>query len=248
MFRLKQQLAKINKLDISFNIIIEDEKTTKLETMNHTEPKLSVRKYKISENRFLDVTFNGYISLDISRAEDSSEGRSPARRITLNKFDTFRLLKVLNILKEEFINIKDLFVYDSSHNLSFNRNYSGKIDKKIVTSNNKAILIIPSTVPDKYKETIMHEGIILSINTIDNYVYLNFEEMEYLIYILNKIDFDILGDNLIMIHYLTTNNIALKPVTIKEKVEPIKEEIVREPIQSQYGGIALSSSGVIPNF
>lgn len=123
--------------------------------------------------------------------------------------------------------VKSLF-YNQDGHLYVNPNISNAMVQYIRLPN-KVVKVSYGVVKDEENQEIEYEGIVFMINTPDNYCLLTYDELEYLLYALSKIDLNIMAlqaINLYLNQLIMKSKNQLKPNTIfnfSEKKETIPE-------------------------
>lgn len=221
MYRASIELAKINssmKLKFGLVIVSDDE-------IKFPNNKL-INRFSYNGNDYIRINPRPFVIIDISsNLMNKGEGWNTNQSVSLNKYYLFRLIQGLRRLIKEFIEIKNLFYYRDGI-LTVNNDLSEKMAIHIPTTSSKIIRIQPTVVPDEENPELFYEGCIFFINTMDNFAYLTYTEIEYLLYELNKIDMTSLSMHLIeIVHIYKNENVE----TIKK---PPSKEVKIEEIQS----------------
>lgn len=178
MYKASIELGKINKsFKLKFGLIIDSE------TDKKSYSKL-VSKFNYAGNDYLRVNPRPFITIDISSKND--EAWSTNQMVNLNKISLFSFIRALSSLIKEFKSVTDLFYYQNDK-LTLNNQYLRQTTKDVIASN-KHIRMQPCVVPDDEVQNKFYEGCVLCINTYDNFCYLTYSEMEYLLYELTHID------------------------------------------------------------
>ena len=238
MNKLTYFLGKINEqMKLYLSVIVDPQE-------NNFFGKMKYPRYKDTftwgGNYFLRYHVNPYITIDITSKEEKENGIS--KTVNLNKYAVFRFQKELEVMKDHFINIKDLFYYYGD-NLMLNKDMVK--EKKLVstfTTNGKRICIQPIVVPDE-ETKVSHEGIVFFINNLDTYCYLTYAEMDYLLYILINTDIDMLSINMVEAFERGKD----KPAARVMETKPIIEPIETGPSIENDKFIQVKDENVIPN-
>ena len=214
MKKILIELTKINsQMKLKFGIIAVSD-----DEIKYPNNRL-ISRFSIDGNEYLRINPKPFIVIDISDAM-KKEGWSKNYSITLNKYYLFRTLQALKSLLTNFKN-KGLFYYQDGV-LTVNNELSKKISVTVHT-NGKAMKFVPSVVPDEENPELFYEGCIFFINTMDNYCYLTYTELEYLYYELSNINLTELS------LYATELMYVCKNEQVKQiKKEPIPEVRVEE--------------------
>ena len=213
MYKVTFDMARINKMmKIKFGLIVHSDDTAKFKGA----PIINKTHWYGTDT--LKLTPNPFIILDISASSDKDEGWSPNKTVTLNRYYLFRFLQGLKKLIDSFRTCKNLFYYQNNE-LVVNNNLAESVSISIPTANSKTILLMPCVVPDEESSlNKVYEGCIFCINTMENYAYLTYTEMEYLMYELSKIDM---------------NSLSLQVISIVKQYEGLQSETIKIPPSSE---------------
>lgn len=224
MYKASIDLGRINKyLKMKFSIVIKSDNFMPL-----------ISKFNISGNDYLKISPIPIITLEIKSNVDKHEEWNPNKSISLSRITKFIFCKRLSEIIESFKKEKDLFYYEGD-TLKVNKDLATQI-KEMVKVGTKICAFQPIVVEDE-ESGDLYEGVVLMINSADNYCYLTFEEMEYLVDYINTIDLDNLS--LQMINTVTICNKMKsehlqKPRKIDhEVIQNTQQEVSRLPIQSK---------------
>lgn len=225
MYKASLKLPKIHKnFALSFNLIIDDNDQT-------PSNQQTIREFAFEGNSYFNISGHPYITLDITTPEDKRNGWNTNRTANLNQKGLFDFLRALNRLINGFKQVKSLYYIDKVGKLTLNRSDAQKMIEDIRTSQ-KVIRLEPALVPDETQEDLFYEGCIMYINKIDFYTYISFNEMEYLYFILSRIDM-----NMMQLQLLSNVRLYKKDVdTVVNNLEKDKEERIDTPD----GGIFVS--------
>lgn len=180
-------------MKLKFGIIVKPDDTTKYKDAN------VISKFNYSGNDYLRVNPNPYIIIDIASYMTKGEAWNPNQSVTLTRYYLFRFLQGLKRFINDFHSHKDLFYYQNDE-LVVNNEVAYEITISVPTNSSKMIMMKPCVVPDEESSTgNVYEGCIFYINTMENFAYLTYTEMEYLYYELSKIDMTSLSLQLITI-------------------------------------------------
>lgn len=194
MYKATIEIGRVNKMmKIKFGLIIRSDDVGKFKATP------IVSKFNFSGNDYIRINPNPYVILDISSYMDKGESWSSNRTVTLNRYYLFRFLQSLKRLITDFQTYKNLFYYQNNE-LVVNNSVADSIMISVPTANSKTIMVRPCVVPDEESTTNrVYEGCVLYINNMENFAYLTYTEMEYLLYELSKIDMSILSMQVISI-------------------------------------------------
>jgi hypothetical protein len=115
----------------------------------------------------------------------NKDGWNINQSVTLSKRYLFMFIQALNQLIQNYREEKNLFYYRNNE-LVVNIALAEKLQLTVPTAT-KTIRMQPCVVLDEESNT-EYEGSIFYINTMDNFAYLTFSEMEYLLWELTHID------------------------------------------------------------
>lgn len=224
MFKASIEIAKINKaFKVKFAIIIQSENDVKQSSYN-----LLVNKFSYMGNDYLRVNPRPFITIDISKGSDKNDGWNANQTVNLNKQKLFEFMKKFRIFILKYKQEKSLYYYNEDGQLVLNNKYAKDIFVDIISSN-KHIRICPCVVPgEQESEEIFYEGCIFYINTFDNFVYLTYDEMEYLLYELSHIDMISLSIDMIKLVKMYQEE-EKKDIIFKEPVSKEEEEELNSP-------------------
>ena len=218
MFKASIELGKVSSIKIKFGLIIEGDDDKKYNYNN----KL-INKFTLDGSTYLRVTPRPFITLDISNKKE--ENWSTNLFVNLNKISLYSFNRALSKMISQYKEIKDLYYY-RNNKLVLNNEIASKIYKDVVATNNKRIRLLPAVVPDDSDPEKFYEGCIFCINSYDNFAYLSYSEMEFLLFELTHLDIDSLSMQLIntVIYLKDMESAELKKkdtnnVTVQEVIE-----------------------------
>ena len=102
----------------------------------------------------------------------------------------------------------------------------------MVKVSQKTCLFMPAVIEDEETKE-QFEGVVLMINSPDNYCYLTFEELEYLCDTLERLDFDTLTLQLINLISNYDNKIEEETIKPTNRIETQETEEVETTIPTQ---------------
>lgn len=211
MYKGSIDLGRINAtLRLGLNVVLKRDDYT-LRPGGGKVFKHVVDIFDFNGSRYLKVTPKAYITLDISKAQDKGDKWNSNLQANLTKPYLFEFISKCKIMIENF-KIKDLF-YIKNKKLQINVDVANSVSQ-VVRTPNKTIKMIHSVVYDAENKEIEYEGIVLMINSIDNFALLTYNELQYLCYTLMNTNIDILAMQLIN-SYLILN-------TTRESIQPSK--------------------------
>ena len=200
--KLVLELAKItDKIKLRFSVTFSD--------YNPQFPNHMIKSYNYGNSDYFKVIPKPYLSVDITDNNGDYNG------FCLTKYLTFRMINSL----KEFINCfneKDLFYLDKNGSLSISTAKQNEHQKFIAVCSNKSLKIIPAVVrvnDDGGTGKKEYEGCVMYINSNYSYVTLTNEEIGFLIYTLEHIDYDMLSIQLMNSYKLYKNDIVKSKYT-----------------------------------
>ena len=194
MYKASMDIGRINKMmKLKFELIVmsdNDEKYPHLRLIN---------KFNYCGNDYFRINPNPFIVIDITSYMNKKDGWNTNNTVTLTRYYLFRFIQGLRKLIMDFKSNKELFFYRNQE-LIVNNYISEQIKIAVPVSGNKTILMKPCVVPDEESTTgNVYEGCLFYINSMENFAYLTYTEMEYLLYELMNIDMNTLSLQLITI-------------------------------------------------
>lgn len=221
MYKVNLELGKINKyMKMKFGVVIKSEQQH-MQLMN---------KFSISGNTYFKVNPYPTVTIEISSNVDRNEAWNTNRSITLNKMSRFQFIKRLKTIIHSFTEIKSLFYYQDGK-LCIEKSIAENI-RDMVKVSQKTCLFMPAVIEDEETKE-QFEGVVLMINSPDNYCYLTFEELEYLCDTLERLDFDTLALQLINLISNYDNKIEEETIKPTNRIETQETEEVETTIPIQ---------------
>lgn len=223
MYRATVEISKINSMmKIKFGIIIDSVEDKKYP--NNQNNKL-ISKFNYNGNEYLRINPHPFIVIDIS-SMSKNEGWNSNMSASLNRMGQFKFIQSLKKFIYNFSNYKNLFYYENNK-LVVNQSLVNEVSINIPT-NSKVIRLQPCVVPDEENQETVYEGAIFFINNMQNYAYLTYDELTYLLWEIEKIDMSILSLQILNIvrlyHGEKSSKITIPPSTEKpvdvEKITP----------------------------
>ena len=146
--------------------------------------------------------------------------------VSLNRLGQFKFIQSLKKFIYNFSSYKNLFYYENGK-LVVNQSLINDVSINIST-NSKMIRLQPCVVPDEENQETVYEGAIFFINNMQNYAYLTYDELTYLLWEIEKIDMTVLSlqvINIVKLYYgEKSSKIIIQPSTEKpieiEKITP----------------------------
>lgn len=222
MYKATIELAKINRMmKLKFGLIIRSDNEIK-----YPSTKL-VNKFTYYGNDYIKISPNPFVVIDISSSMNSGEGYNTNQSVSLNRYYLFRFIQGLRKILTNFIECKNLFYYKENQ-LVVNDDLANKIMITVHTQTTKTIRMRPCVVPDEENQEMVYEGCIFYINSMDNFAYVTYTEMEYLLWELSHINMNELSMQVINTVKLFENQSSkdLKAQPSLEKENPMEVEMV----------------------
>ena len=186
MYRLTYDLGKVGKyMNLKVSFIAKDDQFNTQSIRK--QPIFSKFKFKGSD--YLNINPRPYITIEITDplCKNESSGFDPTKRINLNRYGVFWLKKAIAKIKNNFINMKDLYYYYEGR-LTIQTDRANEASYSMIV-NNKRITLKPTIIEDS-ETHVYHEGILFCINDESNHAPLNYAELEYLYDIICNINFE----------------------------------------------------------
>lgn len=229
MLKATIELFRVHKdCKVKFSVFINDENDIKTNTAN----QLTVNKFNYMGNDYLKITPYPFITVDISDKTERKDEWSSNTFFNANRRELYGLVKKLNKVYNSFISEKDLFYYDNNR-LMLNIQKAKQCSDYCICSS-KIILIQPCVIESDENYEKQYEGVFLCINSLDYHTKLTFEELEFLIYELKKLDMSSLAIQLVNTVVMMSNKdkriIRSNPVPeiIEQEKIDIKPAIYKE--------------------
>lgn len=233
MYKASIELCKIGSIKLKFGLIIHGDTDAKYNT------KL-LSKFNYLGSDYIRLNPKPFITIDISSKDEIWTANS---MVNLGKISLYSFIKALSAMVKEYKEIKDLYYYQNGK-LVLNHTKATEIYKDIVANNNKRIRLIPTVVPDDNNSEKFYEGCILCINSYDNFAYISYSEMEYLLYELTHIDMNSLSLQLINTVTLFSN---MESEQLSKKPETVTEEILDSNDDMESGTRPIPEGNTIPD-
>lgn len=222
MYKIILDLGPINKMmKLKFNLMIEHENQVK-QAINRQDTR-TISSFMMGGTEYLKLTPFPYVSIDISKTSDRGDKWNPNLTANLNSAGMFIMQKKLKQILSGF-QVKNLF-YKQDGRLYVNQSVASQMVEYIRLPN-KTLKVMYAVVKDEENQEIEYEGVVLMINTSDNYCFLTYDELEYLIYALSKVDIHVLSLQAIQLYMMKLSS-NIKPEiavsTFSEKKEVVPE-------------------------
>lgn len=177
MYKASIDLCRINKdLKIKFCLVIRGDgtKTTQL-----------LSEFDIGGNHYLNINPYPYIVLDISNKKE--KGWNPNQSCMLSGFGKYIFTKRLREFRKSLIMEQGLY-FKHNGRLWINTEKANQLKRVIPVGKGKACQFVPILIEEE--EGDQYEGICMMINSPDYFVNLTFEELEYLITYVERLDLE----------------------------------------------------------
>lgn len=169
-------------------------------------------------NRYLSMRPHPFLTFDITNRIERNEEWSSNRTFNMNRRERFTMCKKLSSFIEVFEDEKDLFYFEDDE-LKVNKQLAD--DKKLtIVCCQKTIQMIPCVV-DNEEDHLQYEGAVMVINSIDYFTYITYTELQYLLFELRNVDFNVLTTEAFIYMELVKDE---KPVQINFNKSPIVEQ------------------------
>jgi len=217
MYKASMELGRINKvIKLKFELIIQsdDEKKNYQKLIN---------KFNFNGNNYLKLNPRPFVVVDISSKID--EAWSTNQSFSLTKPYMFMFISALSSMISEYRTIKDLFYYNTNNDLVYNNRYTELVSKNISVSSGKHVRLEPCVIRNDEVQDKAYEGCIMYINTRDNFAYMTYTEMEYLLYSLKNVNMDTMALELIN-HVTILKNVEINSKKFKSLSEILETKLV----------------------
>lgn len=219
MYRATIEITKINSMmKIKFGIIISSDEDKKY--LGNQSNKL-ISKFNYNGNDYLRINPHPFIVIDIS-SMSKNEGWNANMSVSLNRMGQYKFVQSLKKLIRDFSNYKNLFYYENDK-LVVNQSVVNEVSMNI-SINSKMIRLQPCVVPDEENQELVYEGAIFFINNMQNYAYLTYDELNYLLWEIERIDMTVLSLEIIDIVKLYYDEKSDKVVVPPSAERPIEIE------------------------
>ena len=185
MYKASMELCQVTKyLKLKFGIILKGD-------VPNTIPMVST--FEKDGNQYLSIKPHPFITVDISNTKERPWTSNQS--FTISGMSKYLFTKRLREIRMELLQDKELF-FTRNGKLYVNQELAKKHAKPVPVGKGKTCLFIPIVVEDEVTGDEF-EGISMMINSPENYSNFTFEEMEFLIDYLERLDLDILTLNLL---------------------------------------------------
>lgn len=217
MYRATIEITKINSMmKIKFGIIISSDEDKKY--LGNKSNKL-ISKFNYNGNDYLRINPHPFIVIDIS-SMSKNEGWNTNMSVSLNRMGQYKLVQSLKKFIRDFSNYKNLFYYENDR-LVVNQSVVNEVGMNIST-NSKIIRLQPCVVPDEENQELVYEGAIFFINNMQNYAYLTYDELNYLLWEIERMDMTVLSleiINIVKLYYDEKTDKVVVPPSVERPVE-----------------------------
>ena len=205
MYKFIMELGSINKfMKLKFQLVLVGD--------NEGFQNKLISKFTYPPNQFLKVNHHPTLIIEISDEINKHEGYDYNKKVSLNRFNLFRVTHKLKTYIEDFKKYDDLFYYDERNRLSVNSDVADKVEYSQNILNDKYIKFRPITIED---DTGIYEGTVFFINSVANYCRLTYDELQYLYYQLDHVDLD---------------SLSLQAINLANSMNKLKaEEFINKP-------------------
>lgn len=223
MYKSTLELGNVNKImKLKLSIIISSDDTTKNNYKNNL-----LQKFVYNGNKYFKIMPHPFITIDISKGNGGEW--SISQTVNLNKISLFGFTSKLKKFLDIYVSEKDLFYYDEIdgvQKLVVDKEKSSLHAFNLRTTSNKTIRMVPCVVQSDDDSNTLYEGAIFCINSYDNFCYITYDEMQYLLHELNTIDI---------------NSLALQMISIVQANNQLKEDEIKMPTISREEEVIMNS-------
>lgn len=160
----------------------------------------TISTFNFNGNDYTNIRPYPYVIIDLGNELKERNGVfNTNSSIALDHLHMYWFLKRCKKLMRDFVEEKQLFVYQGNH-LLLNQELSEKCEIILPCEFSKTIRVKPVVVKD-YQQHIECEGVMIMVNDVANFATLTIEEFEYMLYTMSKLDFHGLSTNLISIYF-----------------------------------------------
>ena len=152
------------------------------------------------------------------------------------------MIKKLKLFLNKYKQYTDLFFY-SDDKLCLNREIANKVILDLYTSN-KHVRFLPSVVNGE-GECEYYEGCVFAINSLDNFCYLTYDEMEYLLYELERVNLNTLSFALLSL-VKGYNKEIMQDKIIKMNISSKNDETKNEENTNESKGVTKITKNTLP--
>jgi len=238
MLKATMEIAKITKvMELKFGIFVKPDSFTKNAEFLKIESQ-----YSYNGNDYYIFKPNPFLVIDISKGKERGEGWNQNLAISLNRPKLFEMIKKLKIFLNNYKKYTDLFFYNEDK-LCLNREIANNVILDLYTAN-KHVRFLPSVVNGE-GEGEYYEGCVFAINSLDNFCYLTYDEMEYLVYELERVNMNTLSFALLSL-VKEYNKEIMQDKIIRMNIASQKEESVKEEESHESKGVTKIEKGSIP--
>lgn len=189
MYQANIELLKISTLRIKYSLVLLDNTGGKKDSF----PPVS--KFTIGNNQYLKVLLRGRVVFEYVKGQ--GEVWEATNQIGFTKVYFYQFLRRLKRFVGNFT-IPDIFGYGPNKRLIINKEISDQ-NKLYMQTTNRACTLEYSVVQDVNNQEVEYEGCIMKINKEMNAILLTYDEICTICDIMDRIDFDVLGMQAIML-------------------------------------------------
>ncbi len=238
MLKATMEIARITKvMELKFGIIVKPDSFTKNAEFLKIE-----NQYSFNGNDYYIFKPNPFLVIDISKGKDKGEGWNQNLAISLNRPKLFEMVKKLKIFLNQYKQYTELFFYNDDK-LCLNREIANKVILDLYTSN-KHVRFLPSVVNGE-GEGEYYEGCVFAINSLDNFCYLTYDEMEYLLYELERVNMNTLSFALLSL-VKGYNKEIMQDKLIKMNISQQNDETKNEENTNESKGVTKITKNTLP--
>lgn len=232
MYKISIDLVRVNKaMQLKFNLLIEDESPIKSAVSK--QDTRTIHSFMMGGSEYLKIRPHPYITIDISKASDRGDAWNSNLVVNLTAPSLFVFQKALKKMLEGF-HVRDLF-FKQNGKLMVNFSVANPMMQRVRTSN-RMIALTYAVVPDEENKEVEYEGICFMINSVDNYCYLTYNEIEFLLHTLSSLQIHVLSMQALQLYYLEllskafpSNGKEVKPQTLTRSFSESKSNVPETP-------------------
>lgn len=236
MYKATIELGAINRMmKLKFGLILQNDLKN-----NYNQV---INRFNYSGNDYVKINPKPFITIDITSKMDKGEEWNNERTVSLNRLSLFALIKALERMILNFTKVKNLYYMDNDK-LILNKIEAANIVETVLC-NNKVIRLQPCVVPsDDENDDEVYEGCAFFINRIENFAYLTYTELMFLLHELKKIDMTALS----LLLMETVKSYQVQNSDIKHIDNPVSEKSQEEKgMESTVKSLNLAIKKEIPD-
>lgn len=201
MTKVSIEILRVSKgIKLKLALIVKDDETPSNQK-GQGKKKPLIDKFEIRGNEYIQITPYPFVTLDIaSKKLNKSDGFNPNGYVNMNRRDLYIFTLASERLLRRFREEKALFYYNKENELSLDNQSAMKVQETFICGG-KTLLLRPCIVEDSEFNKVF-EGVVICINTMDNFGTMTASEFEYLVYELRQLDITSISIQLINMYKL----------------------------------------------